>query len=152
MSQPASADTKTTSMGVTATVADNCSISASSVDFSSINVLSATAPTATGGITVKCTVGTAWTATAGAGGGSGATASLRKMTLTTDPTKTLNYALYTDSGHVTIWGDGATGGSITGTGNGADDARVVYARVPTGQSTAAKGSYADSVTVTVTYP
>jgi spore coat protein U-like protein len=148
----ASAATQTTTMGVSATVNDNCTVSASSVAFGNIDVLSATAPTATGGITVKCTTGTAWTATASAGGGSGATATLRKMTHATDATKTLNYALYTDSGYVTVWGDGSTGSGITGTGTGADDARTVYAKVPTGQNTATKGSYSDSVTVTVTYP
>jgi spore coat protein U-like protein len=150
--QSASAATKTTSMTVTATVADDCTVSASPVAFGSVSVLSATAPTANGGITVKCTVGTAWTATASAGGGSGATATVRKMSLVTDATKTLNYGLFTDSGYSSVWGDGSTGSDITGTGNGADDSRTVYARIPAGQSTTTRGSYSDSVTVTVTYP
>jgi spore coat protein U-like protein len=138
-------------MGVSATVSSNCTVSASNVAFGSVNVISATAPTATGGIIVKCTNATAWTATASAGGGSGATATLRKMTHATDATKTLNYALFTDSGHATVWGDGSTGSGITGTGTGADDARTVYARIPAGQNAATLGSYTDTVTVTVTY-
>jgi spore coat protein U-like protein len=145
------AGTQTTSMNVTATVADDCSVTATSVAFGSINVTSATAPTATGGITVRCTAGTAWTATASAGNGVGATPTLRKMRHSVDTSKTLNYSLFVDSGYVTVWGDGSTGSGITGTGIGANDTRTIYARVPTGQGGATQGSYADAVTVTVTY-
>ena len=151
ISTPAVAATRTTTMNVTATVADDCSVTATSVAFGSISVIAALAPTATGGITVRCTLGTAWTATASAGGGVGATATLRKMRHSVDATKLLNYALYTDAGYVTIWGDGTTGGGLTGIGTGNNDIRTVYGRVPTGQSTATRGAYSDAVTVTVTY-
>jgi spore coat protein U-like protein len=151
LSQPAFAGTQTTTLGVSATVGDDCTISATSVAFGTVNVTSGSPATATGGLTVRCSAGTSWTATASAGSGSGATATLRKMTLGVDPTKTLNYALYVDSGYVSVWGDGSTGSGITGTGTGADDTRTVYARVPTGQASATRGSYSDSVTVTVTY-
>ena len=123
--QAAWAATSTTSMNVTANVPDNCTVTASSVAFGSVDVLSATASTATGGITVRCSSGTAWTATAGTGGGSGATATLRKMSHTTDASKTTNYALFTDAGYTRVWGDGSTGTGITGTGTGADDSRVI---------------------------
>lgn len=149
--QPASAETKTTTMGVSATVADNCTLSASSVAFGNIDVTSGSAATATGGITVKCTNGTSWSATASVGGGSGASVATRKMTHGTDATKTLNYVLYTDSGRSTVWGNGTSGSAITDTGTGSDQAKTIYASVPTGQHAATLGSYSDSVTVTVTY-
>ena len=151
MAQPALAGTQTTTMGVTATVSDDCTVTATSVAFGGVNLSLPSAPTATGGITVRCTAGTPWTVTANAGSGPGATVTLRKMTLASDPTKQLNYALYTDSGYLAVWGDGATGNSITGMGTGANDTRTVYARIPTGQSSAPQGNYSDAVTVTVTY-
>jgi spore coat protein U-like protein len=67
----------------------------------------------------------------------------------------LNYALYTESTRTTIWGEGLLGATGTftgtGTGNGAAQASTIYARVPSGQTSAPAGSYADTVTVTVTY-
>lgn len=69
----------------------------------------------------------------------------------------LSYNLYTNSSRTTIWGDGTGGtsiisrnfilgllGSITLTNN-------VYGRLPAGQTTAAVGSYGDTITVTVNY-
>ena len=150
-SAPAWAGTQTTTMTVTANVIDDCSVSATSVAFGNVNVTSASAAAGTGGITVRCTAGTAWTATASAGSGTGATVNLRKLTLGVDPTKTLNYSLYVDSGYVGIWGDGSTGTAVTGTGTGVNDTRTIYARIPTGQSGAAQGAYSDAVTVTVNY-
>lgn len=72
------------------------------------------------------------------------------MAHTTDPTKLLTYELFRDSGLSNAWTDDSSG-AVTGSGTGSDDSITIYARVPTGQQTAALGSYADSVTVTVTY-
>ena len=64
----------------------------------------------------------------------------------------LNYILYTNSGRTIVWGSGAGGtGSLTGTGNGASQAVTIYGRVTAGQASAPAGSYADTVTVTITY-
>lgn len=138
-------------MSVSATVSDNCTVSASSVAFGNVNVLSTTAATGTGGITVKCTNGTSWSATASVGNGSGASVDTRRMTHNSDSTKTLNYVLYTDAARTTLWGNGTSGTAISSVGTGSDQARTIYASVPTGQNDAALGSYSDSVTVTVTY-
>ncbi len=145
------AATETSSMGVSATVSDNCTVSASSVAFGNVNVISTNAATATGGITVKCTNGTSWSATASVGNGAGASVATRRLTHGTDTTKTLNYVLYTDSSRTTLWGNGTSGAAISSIGTGSDQARTIYASVPTGQNDAALGSYSDSVTVTVTY-
>lgn len=148
LSAPAAAETKTATMGVSATVADNCSITATPVAFGTVDVTSGSAATAQGGITVKCTMGTSWSATASLGGN--ASGSTRRMAHTTDPTKLLSYELFRDSGLSNAWTNDS-GGAVTGSGTGADDSVTIYARVPTGQQTAALGAYADSVTVTVTY-
>jgi spore coat protein U-like protein len=148
--QPADAATATASMGVDATVTSNCAVSASPIAFGNVNVTSGSNANATGSISVTCTSGTAWAASADAGLGTGATLSVRKMTAGSD---LLNYALYTDSGRTTLWGDGAGGttATISDTGSGAAQATTIYGRVPSGQSGVPAGSYADTVTVTVTY-
>lgn len=143
------AGTQQTTMGVSATVTANCSITALPVAFGNINPLAGGAFTATGSVTVTCTTGSPWGVTADAGGGSGATLSVRRMTYSGN---TLNYALYTDSGYVNVWGSG-TGGtaSVTGTGNGSAQTFTIYGRIPAGQTAAPAGGYSDTVNVTVTY-
>jgi spore coat protein U-like protein len=150
VAQPANAATTTANMSVDATVTSNCAVSASPIAFGNVNVTSGSNADATGGISVTCTSGTAWAAAADAGLGSGATLSLRKMD---DGSNLLNYALYTDSGRTTLWGDGAGGttATVSDTGTGAAQAKTIYGRVPSGQSGVPAGDYADTVTVTVTY-
>ncbi len=64
----------------------------------------------------------------------------------------LNYALYTNSGRTTLWGDGAAdGAAFSGTGDGTAQASTIYGRVPSGQTSVPIGSYADTVAVTLTY-
>jgi len=63
----------------------------------------------------------------------------------------LDYALYTDSGRTTIWGDGTDGATIDDTGTGSAQAKTIYGTVLAGQPGVPAGSYADTVAVTVTY-
>lgn len=71
----------------------------------------------------------------------------------TSGANTLNYNIYTTSGFTVIWGDG-TGGTSQVTYNGAGNPNslnyTAYGRVPAGQYVT-PGSYADTITVTVTY-
>lgn len=148
---PSNATTATGSLGVSATVTSNCALSTTAVAFGNINVTANSNTDNTGGLSVTCTSGTAWTASADAGVGTGATLATRVML---NGTNALNYALYTDSARTTVWGSGATGSStstITGTGTGAAQANTIYARVPSGQTGVPAGAYADTVGVTVTY-
>ncbi len=150
-SAPALAGVTNTNLSVNATVSASCTVSVSAMSFGTVDTLVATADDATSTMNVTCTPGTAWSATAGAGAGTGATVALRKMTIPAT-TNTLDYTLHTDSGRTIVWGDGvAPNGSFTGTGNGAVQASTIYGRVPTGQGTAAIGSYTDTVAVTVTF-
>jgi len=148
-SSAAWAGTATSSLSVSATVTGNCTVSTSAVGFGSINPLSGANVDATGGITVTCTNGTPWTAAAGVGGGTGATFASRLMT---SGANTLTYSLYTNSGRTTIWGDG-TGitATVGNTGTGSAQSVTIFGRVPSGQTSVPPGSYADTVTVTVTY-
>lgn len=147
--QPAFAATTSSDLDVSATVTSNCVVSTSPIAFGDVNVTTNTDVDGTGGISVTCTNGTAWAAAADAGTGVGADLSVRKMT---SGANLLNYALFTDSGRTTVWGDGVdTSSTITGTGTGSAQASTIYGRVLSGQTAALAGSYADTVTVTLTY-
>jgi spore coat protein U-like protein len=146
---PALADSKQTSLGVSATVNANCTVSANAVGFGDVDTLSASAVNGSGSVVVTCTNGTGWTAAADIGAGSGATFATRRMTVSGN---TLNYTLYRDSGRTQVWGDG-TGSTFTvaGTGSGSAQTITVYGQIPGGQSSAPAGLYTDTVGVTITY-
>lgn len=135
----------TAELGISAEVSGVCNVTTSPVAFGAVDVTSGANDDATGGISVTCTSGTAWAAAADAGNGTGATVTDRKMM---SGTGLLNYALYTDSGRTTNFGGANT---ISGTGSGSAQASTVYGRVPSGQTTVPAGSYADSVTISLTY-
>lgn len=147
---PAFAADTTASLSTTATVTSNCAVTTTAVAFGNVDVTSNADVDGTGGISVTCTNGTAWTAKADLGSGTGASITTRKMT---SGANLLDYTLYTDTGRLTIWGDGTTGNGspITGTGTGNAQATTIYARIPSAQTTKPAGSYADTVTVTVSY-
>ena len=147
-SSPAHAATTSTTLNVSATVTANCTVTSSPIAFGSVNPLGGNVD-ATGGITVTCTNGTAWSADAGVGAGAGATFVARRMT---SGANLLNYNIYTDAGRTTVWGDGSgSTATIANTGTGIAQAVTVYGRVPSGQVTVPPGAYADTVAVTVTY-
>ena len=147
---PAYAQADTDNLAVSATVTANCVVTTSPVAFGNIDVTLNQDIDNTGGISVTCTSGTAWAASANAGAGGTANLANREMV---NGVNTLNYALYTDAGRTAIWGDGVEGATstITGTGTGAAQASTIYARVPAGQTGLPAGSYNDTVVVTVTY-
>lgn len=146
---PAFAGTSSSNLGVNATVTSNCTVSTNSVEFGSIDTVTGGNVDATGGITVACTNGTPWTAAASAGAGTGATAASRKMV---SGSNLLDYTLFTDSSRTSVWGDGSgTTATIGNTGTGTAQTVTIYGRVTAGQTSAPAGSYADTVSVTVTY-
>ena len=64
----------------------------------------------------------------------------------------LDYNLYTDSNRTTVWGDGLSStATIAGTGSGINQTATIYGRITAGQTSAPAGSYADTVSVTLTY-
>ncbi|WP_322044674.1 spore coat U domain-containing protein [Paraburkholderia sp. J67] len=130
---------------VSATVINNCNITATNVAFGSAGVLSS-ALKATGAITTVCTNGDAFkiTLNGGASGNVGARAMQRS-----GGGGSVNYQLYLDSGYSSAWGDG-TGSTATqaGTGSGTQQVFTVYGQVPA-QSTPAPGNYSDTITATI---
>lgn len=146
---PAFAGTVGTNLATSATVTANCTVSSSPLAFGNVDSTSASNVDASGGLTITCTNGSAWAASAGLGAGAGATFPSRKMTAGAN---LINYSIYTTAARATVWGDG-TGGTATigGTGTGSAQAVTVYGRVPGGQTTVPIGNYVDTVAVTVTY-
>ena len=130
-----------------ATVVNNCLISATNVAFTSTGVLSS-ALNASGAITARCTNGDAYQI-ALSSGSSGSVAA-RQMQRTGGG-GAVNYQLYTDAAHTSAWGDGTAGTTMaTGTGSGNAVSITVYGRVPT-QTTPMPGNYSDTITATISF-
>lgn len=145
----ASAATASSTLNVSATVTANCTVSTSALAFGNVNTLSGSDVDGAGGISVTCTNGTDWSASAGVGAGTGASFAARQMTAGAN---LLSYNLYTDSARSTVWGDGTGATStIDNTGTGSVQNVSIYGRVGSGQISVPAGSYADTVAVTVTY-
>jgi len=145
----AQAQTASSSLTVNATVTSNCTVSTSALAFGNVNTLSGSNVDGTGGVTVTCTNGTAWTAAAGAGSGSGASLSNRRMSFGSN---LLSYNLFTDAARSSIWGDGTSSTVTVGnTGTGGAQNFTVFGRISAGQSSLPAGSYTDTVAVTISY-
>jgi spore coat protein U-like protein len=141
------AATSTATFSVQVTIVATCTInSASTLNFGSQGVFTANVDQ-TSTIQVQCTNTTPYNIGLDAGLGSGATVAVRKMT---SGGVTVNYTLYSDSGRTTVWGATIGTNTVAATGNGAAQSYTVYGRIPA-QTTPAPGTYADTVTVTVTY-
>jgi len=141
---PSLAATTTGNLTVTATVASTCSVNSPTLAFGTYNPVSVSDSTID--ISVTCTNTTPYTVGLDAGTGTGATVTTRKMV---NGANLLNYALYSDPGRTTNWGNTA-GSWKSATGNGAAQLHTVYGRIPASQFVD-PGSYSDTVVITVTY-
>lgn len=132
-----------------ATVAPNCTVSATNIDFGQHGIIGQSFDS-TGVITTTCTKSANYNLSLDAGTGAGATMALRRMTRS-GGSETMAYALYRDAGRTQVWGDG-TGGSnsVANTGTGLVQTTTIYGSVPA-QNAPKPGSYADTITVTVTF-
>ena len=130
-----------------ATVVNNCLISATNVAFTSTGVLSS-ALNASGAITARCTNGDAYQIALSSGlSGSVAARQMQR----TGGGGAVNYQLYTDAAHTSAWGDGTAGTTMaTGTGSGNAVSITVYGRVPA-QTTPMPGNYSDTITATISF-
>lgn len=131
---------------VSASVVDNCNISATNVAFPASGLLTSQI-NATGTITVQCTAGGAYQVSLS----SGASGTMGARTMLRSGGGTVTYQLYTDSARTRVWGDGS-GGTLTatGVGTGASTNLTVYGAVPA-QTTPAPGNYSDTITATISF-
>jgi spore coat protein U-like protein len=138
--------TSTLQFNVSATVVKACLVSASSLLFGAYtgSVLNSTAI-----ISANCTNGTAYNVGLDAGTANAATVTNRSMT---GPSSILlRYSLFSDSGRSMNWGNTVGSDTLAGTGTGVSQYLTVYGQIPAGQTSVVAGSYADTVTVTLTY-
>jgi len=140
----AEAATVTTTMPVSATVVATCTVGANPMAFGNYSGLAVSQTTT---LTLECTNGTAYNVGLNAGTGSGATTTTRIMT---GGTGSLDYQIFQNATHTTNWGDTIGTDTKLGTGTGTIQTLTVYGQVPAGQFPPV-GSYADTITVTVTY-
>lgn len=130
-----------------ATVVNNCNISANNLSFGAAGVLNGNL-SATGSVSARCTNGDAFRISLN-GGGSGNVAA--RVMQRQGGGGSVGYQLYTDAARSTPWGDGTAGTSmVTGTGNGNAQVISVYGQVPT-QTTPAPGTYSDTITATIVF-
>ncbi len=146
----AQAATKNANLAVSAAVASNCFITTTPVAFADYD---GTANVdATGTVSVRCSKNGGYTLSLNGGTGGG---TITQRLLAGPGTEKLQYNLFTTAARDVIWGDGTTGSTQGGTGTGLGNtvAWTVYGRVPLNATndSAGTGSYADTVTATVTY-
>jgi spore coat protein U-like protein len=136
--------------------AQTCNFSFTAINFGSVDVTASASTDISGTFSASCSGGLAGSTVRvcphlGEGSqGAGANGSPRYMKSGAD---TLNYNLYSDAGHTTIWGSDLAGWSgasppqidmtLDGTGSGSTT-RTVYGRVPGSQGSARVGTYTSS--------
>ncbi|MEO8747725.1 MAG: spore coat U domain-containing protein [Rhodanobacter sp.] len=136
---------------VTATVVPQCTVSASTLDFGTIGLLTSAVP-GTSTLGVQCSNGTPYKVGLDAGQNGGGNVNARKMVLAANR---IGYQLYQDPGRTLVWGNSFGGGIgatnvVAATGTGNTQNLTVYGLVPS-QITPVAGTYNDTIMVTVQY-
>lgn len=137
----------TTSFQVKVQILDSCSVATpATLDFGPQTALGVNVDGTTS-VAVTCSLLTPYTVSLDAGT-HGASVTTRKMQ--GGSADTVAYALYSDSGRTTNWGD-TSGTWVSGTGLGVlATTHTVYGRIPA-QTTPRPDTYTDTITVTVNY-
>jgi spore coat protein U-like protein len=143
------ASTTTTTFNVTATVISSCSVSASDLAFGNYNPLTALATTGTTTITVTCSLLAPYNIGL-AVGTNGSSVTARKMKITGGGSDLLNYSLFRDAAHLLNWGNTVGTDTLALVGTGLPVGSTVYGNIAAQQNVSV-GSYADTITVTVTF-
>jgi spore coat protein U-like protein len=133
-----------TNFEVSITIVNSCTIEATDMAFLDTNV--DVDRTATATVTVDCSSPNDTFDIALNGGGSGDITG-RQLS---DGTNTINYNLYTDATHDTVWGDGTNGVVVGSISTGEDQDFTVYGLIPA-QTAKPEGTYTDTIVATVTY-
>lgn len=122
-----------------------CTVSATGLNFASINPISGNAYDSTATIIVTCPTATSFSVHLSPGAGA------YGQRIMSSGTNTMRYSLFLDSAMTEIWGDGTAGTSFwSGTAGSAGASHTVYGHIPY-QPTTVPGTYTDTITVTVTY-
>jgi spore coat protein U-like protein len=137
--------TATTSFTLSVVVPASCTLSAGALAFGNY---AGTLLNATSTISVNCTNTAPYNVGLNSGIAAGASVSNRSMT---GPSSALlGYKLFSDAGRTINWGNTVGTDTKAGTGSGSVQVLTVYGQIPAGQLVR-PGSYADTVTATLTY-
>lgn len=135
-------------LGVSLEIVEACTVGTIvPINFGTQGTLAA-AVTATGSVSVTCPEEVEYSIALSAGEGDAATIATRKMTSLAEGT--IEYSLYQNSGHSTVWGDTPGTNTLNSVGTGVAQVHTIYGLVPT-QETPLVGVYEDTVTVVVHY-
>jgi spore coat protein U-like protein len=142
------AATATTTFQVTADVQNNCTVSAAPMPFGNYTVFGKLEFAINGDILVVCSSGLNYAIGLNAGLGPGATVTTRAMI--GPGSAALSYGLFQDASFAVNWGNTPGTDTVSRTGNGGQQHIVVFGVIPLGQFVAS-GTYADTITATVTF-
>lgn len=147
--------------GLSSARAATCTASVDTLSFDDVDTLAGDSATSSADITISCSDVSASSVSAcvNLGAGSGGTDSgSRLMIRAADTSDTLDYGLYQDNSHSTSFGSSSASDlgdpesvSLSASDGTAEATVTVYGRVPGAQTSAAEGTYSDSVPVTVSY-
>lgn len=134
---------------VSLTIQANCSITANPLAFGTTGVLGSAINQQTT-VAVTCTNTTPYNVGLDAGTVTGSTVTNRMMAGTSagNTGTTVNFELYQDSGHATVWGNTQGTDTVSGTGTGSAQSIAVYGQVPA-QATPQPDTYQTTVRATV---
>ncbi|MDX2220772.1 MAG: spore coat U domain-containing protein [Burkholderiales bacterium] len=150
----AMAATTNTNVGVTTNVIANCSVTSTPIAFGSYDPISATAVTAEGTLSIRCTRGTA--PSVAMGDGNNFSGGSRRMT---DGTAFLSYNVFTPAsnapaascaGASTPYPSIAPGFVLTAAPSNAARSYNICGQIPASQDVSA-GAYSDTVVATITF-
>jgi spore coat protein U-like protein len=139
----------TFSFTVSANVASSCTaISGTALDFGTKGLITSnTDQTST--ISLTCTKRSPYNVGLNAGSNAGTVGDVTTRRMNDGSSHYIGYQMYSDTGRSTVWGNTVNTNTVNGTAAGGTQTFTVYGRVPPQAPRA--GSYADTVTVTVTY-
>jgi spore coat protein U-like protein len=132
-------------LGVHAMVIKACTVTATPLEF---GTYSGVAKTSVATVSATCTKGTGYFI--GLDNGAGGSATSRRA-MTGPVSARLTYDLFTDPGHTLLWGNTPGVDTAAATGSGTSQPFAVYGLVHGGQTGVPAGSYADLITITLTY-
>lgn len=147
----AHAGTATSNVGVSATVASVCSITAGSLGFGTYDTLSGGNVDGTATVSLACTKGATATVTLGQGqnSGTGSTdaAPVRRLA---SGANVLSYALYSDATRLVPWGNTSATGQPYVSTSSASSTLTVYGRIAANQDVPA-GAFSDVIVATISF-
>ncbi|AXQ28432.1 spore coat U domain-containing protein [Solimonas sp. K1W22B-7] len=148
---PALAATVSGNFQAQITIQNTCALTTAptNLSFGTQGVLIANVDT-TSTIKVTCTTGADYDIGLDAGANESSANDINTRRMTDGSSHYVGYNMYSNAGRTTVWGETVDTNTLGSTGTGAEQSFTVYGRVPA-QTTPQAGSYADTVTVTVTY-